>query len=145
MWMFFSILELFVLQLHLHGWPTHVLLGRDKKKESAPNCAAYYPFGADIFLSPRKIDHIARFVEFPHIYPAGEIPSILVVNVQVYPKFSFFFSLNVAPCFHVFIASGKMLQTITVVEPYCMCHTLDDILFVQSVGGMINMLNLFVH
>jgi hypothetical protein len=56
---------------------------RDKKKESAPNCAAYYPFGADIFLSPRKIDHIARFVEFPHIYPAGEIPSILVVNVQI--------------------------------------------------------------
>ncbi|KAE8021620.1 hypothetical protein FH972_007494 [Carpinus fangiana] len=56
---------------------------RDKKKESAPNCAAYYPFGADIFLSPRKIDHIARFVEFPHIYPPGEIPSILVVNIQI--------------------------------------------------------------
>ncbi|XP_059452014.1 uncharacterized protein LOC132182712 [Corylus avellana] len=56
---------------------------KDKKKESAPNCAAYYPFGADIFLSPRKINHIVRFVEFPHIYPPGEIPSILVVNIQI--------------------------------------------------------------
>lgn len=137
---FFSILELFLLQLHLHGALTHVLLGRDKKKESAPNCAAYYPFGADIFLSPRKINHIVRFVEFPHIYPPGEIPSILVVNIQVYPLFSFFFSLNVAPILHVFIARGKMLQTlmVVVVQPYCMCHTLDDILFVESVGRVIN-------
>jgi hypothetical protein len=33
-----------------------------------------------------------------------------------------------------------MLQTlmVVVVQPYCMCHTLDDILFVQSVGGVIN-------
>lgn len=56
---------------------------RDKKKDSAPNCAAYYPFGADVFISQRKIEHIARFVEFPHVYPAGEIPSMLVVNIQI--------------------------------------------------------------
>ncbi|PON38872.1 hypothetical protein TorRG33x02_344120 [Trema orientale] len=56
---------------------------RDKKKEFAPNYAAYYPFGVDVFLSPRKIDHIARFVKLPVINSSGELPSILVVNVQV--------------------------------------------------------------
>ncbi|KAK6116481.1 hypothetical protein DH2020_049774 [Rehmannia glutinosa] len=46
---------------------------RDKKKELAPNSAAYYPFGLDVFLSQRKINHIARFVELPSIpiYPAA--------------------------------------------------------------------------
>lgn len=57
---------------------------RDKKKEHAPNYAAYYPFGVDVFLSQRKIDHIARFVELPvGGSSSGELPSILVVNVQV--------------------------------------------------------------
>ncbi|KAI7732683.1 hypothetical protein M8C21_013071 [Ambrosia artemisiifolia] len=56
---------------------------RDKKKEHAPNYAAYYPFGVDVFLSQRKIDHIARFVELPVVSSSGELPSILVVNVQV--------------------------------------------------------------
>ncbi|KAI5580727.1 hypothetical protein BDE02_08G172800 [Populus trichocarpa] len=56
---------------------------RDKKKEFAPNCAAYYPFGVDVFLSPRKIDHIARFVNLPAINSAGKVPPILVVNVQI--------------------------------------------------------------
>ncbi|XWS63585.1 hypothetical protein CRYUN_Cryun06bG0113300 [Craigia yunnanensis] len=56
---------------------------RDKKKDFASNHAAYYPFGVDIFLSPRKIDHIARFVELPVISHSGKLPSILVVNVQI--------------------------------------------------------------
>ncbi|KAK1437790.1 hypothetical protein QVD17_03588 [Tagetes erecta] len=57
---------------------------KDKKKEHAPNYAAYYPFGVDVFLSQRKIDHIARFVELPvGGSSSGELPSILVVNVQV--------------------------------------------------------------
>lgn len=56
---------------------------RDKKKEYAPNYAAFYPFGVDVFLSPRKIDHIARLVELPSIDSAGETPPILVVNIQV--------------------------------------------------------------
>ncbi|KAE8696594.1 CW14 protein isoform 2 [Hibiscus syriacus] len=55
---------------------------RDKKKDFAPNHAAYYPFGVDVFLSPRKIDHIARFVELPVVSHSGKLPSILVVNVQ---------------------------------------------------------------
>ncbi|KAK4841506.1 hypothetical protein QYF36_011121 [Acer negundo] len=56
---------------------------RDKKKEFAPNYAAYYPFGVDVFLSQRKINHIARFVELPAISSSGKLPPILVVNVQI--------------------------------------------------------------
>ncbi|XAR53185.1 hypothetical protein NMG60_11021625 [Bertholletia excelsa] len=60
---------------------------RDKRKDFAPNYAAYYPFGVDVFLSPRKIDHISRFVELPGINSYGRFPPILVVNVQfpLYP------------------------------------------------------------
>ncbi|KAL2240463.1 UNVERIFIED_CONTAM: hypothetical protein Sindi_0687500 [Sesamum indicum] len=56
---------------------------RDKKKEFAPNFVAYVPFGVDVFLSPRKIDHIARFVELPTVDSPGEVPPILVVNLQI--------------------------------------------------------------
>ncbi|KAG5138198.1 hypothetical protein JHK82_022929 [Glycine max] len=54
-----------------------------KKKEFASNHAAYYPFGVDVFLSPQKIDHIARFVELPVMSSSGKLPPILVVNVQI--------------------------------------------------------------
>ncbi|CAA6667285.1 unnamed protein product [Spirodela intermedia] len=56
---------------------------RDKKKEFAQNCAAYYPFGVDVFLCKQKIDHIARFVELPSVNSSGKFPSVLVVNVQI--------------------------------------------------------------
>lgn len=56
---------------------------RDRKKDFAPNYSAYYPFGVDVFLSPRKVDHIARFVELPSVSSSGKFPTILVVNVQV--------------------------------------------------------------
>ncbi|KAI3977966.1 hypothetical protein MKX01_032343, partial [Papaver californicum] len=57
---------------------------RDKKKEFAPGYAAYYPIGVDVFLSPRKIDHIARFVQLPVMKSSsGKLPPLLVVNVQV--------------------------------------------------------------
>ncbi|KAH9739870.1 DUF1336 domain-containing protein [Citrus sinensis] len=56
---------------------------RDKKKDFAPNFAAYCPFAADVFLSQRKIDHIARFVDLPVIDSSEELPSILVVNLQI--------------------------------------------------------------
>ncbi|XP_054823590.1 uncharacterized protein LOC129321724 [Prosopis cineraria] len=56
---------------------------KDKKKVFAPNYSAYYPFGVDVYLSPRKVDHIARFVELPVISSSGNLPSILVVNVQI--------------------------------------------------------------
>ncbi|XP_071928714.1 uncharacterized protein [Coffea arabica] len=56
---------------------------RDKRKDFAPNYAAYYPFGLDVFLSPKKVNHIARFVELPAINYSGALPSILVVNAQI--------------------------------------------------------------
>ena len=36
---------------------------RDKKKDFAPGNAAFYPLGADLFLSLQEIDHIASFVQ----------------------------------------------------------------------------------
>ncbi|KAG9146323.1 hypothetical protein Leryth_008019 [Lithospermum erythrorhizon] len=56
---------------------------RDKKKEFAANYAAYYPFGVDVFLSPKKINHIARLVELPVVDSCKDLPPILVVNVQI--------------------------------------------------------------
>ncbi|CAI0455781.1 unnamed protein product [Linum tenue] len=56
---------------------------RDKKKEPAPECVAFHPFAADIFLSERKIPHIARYVELPTLSAYDEVPAVLVVNVQV--------------------------------------------------------------
>ncbi|KAL6351297.1 hypothetical protein AAG906_035089 [Vitis piasezkii] len=56
---------------------------RDKRKDFAPNYAAYYPFGVDVFLCPQKISHIARFVELPTVNSSGKFPPILVVNVQI--------------------------------------------------------------
>lgn len=56
---------------------------KDKKKEFAPSHSAYYPFGVDVFLSHRKVDHIARFVELPVATHSGTLPPILVVNVQI--------------------------------------------------------------
>ncbi|XP_019422863.1 PREDICTED: uncharacterized protein LOC109332362 [Lupinus angustifolius] len=56
---------------------------KDKIKEFAANYSAYYPFGVDVFLSPRKLDHIARFVELPAISSSEKFPPLLVVNVQI--------------------------------------------------------------
>ncbi|PKA57408.1 hypothetical protein AXF42_Ash013596 [Apostasia shenzhenica] len=56
---------------------------RDKKKEFAPTCAAYYPFGVDVFLSQQKINHVCRFVDLPYVNLSGKLPAILVVNVQI--------------------------------------------------------------
>ncbi|XLT01573.1 hypothetical protein HN51_050924, partial [Arachis hypogaea] len=55
----------------------------DKKKEFVPTNAAFYSLGADLFLSQRKIKHIARFVGVPSISIPGDVPSILIVNIQV--------------------------------------------------------------
>ncbi|XP_044979761.1 uncharacterized protein LOC123447240 [Hordeum vulgare subsp. vulgare] len=56
---------------------------RDKKKELAQNCAAYYPFGVDVYLSPQKLNHISRFVKLPDTQTSSKLPPLLVVNVQV--------------------------------------------------------------
>ncbi|KZV17226.1 hypothetical protein F511_20757 [Dorcoceras hygrometricum] len=52
---------------------------KDKRKEAASSFAAYVPFGADLYLSPRKINHVAQFVELPAIDSSGEVPPILVI------------------------------------------------------------------
>jgi hypothetical protein len=56
---------------------------RDKKKELAPNYAAYYPFGVDIYLSSQKLNHISRYVQLPDVHLSSKLPPLLVVNVQV--------------------------------------------------------------
>ncbi|KAJ0754462.1 putative protein ENHANCED DISEASE RESISTANCE 2 [Helianthus annuus] len=56
---------------------------RDRKKENASNEAAFYPIGADVFLSPRKIDHISRLVQLPTVESSGKVPPLLVVNLQI--------------------------------------------------------------
>lgn len=76
-------------ELILACWDSIILFIRDKKKDLAPNHAAYNPFGVDVFLSQRKIDHIARFVGLPNVSSYGELPPILVVNCQVLPISTF--------------------------------------------------------
>ncbi|XP_022037050.1 uncharacterized protein LOC110939790 isoform X2 [Helianthus annuus] len=56
---------------------------KDKKKECASNQAAYYPIGVDVFLSPHKIDPIARLLELPKVESSGKIRHLLVVNLQI--------------------------------------------------------------
>ena len=72
-----QIINAFLLLKVFHPHP------RDKKKEFAPNHAAYDPFGVDVFLSSRKIEHIARFVELPTANSSNGFPPILIVNAQV--------------------------------------------------------------
>ncbi|KAF3495433.1 hypothetical protein DY000_02057961 [Brassica cretica] len=56
---------------------------RDKKKEFAGSQAAYNPFGVDVFLSERKINHIAQYVKLPVTTASAKFPSLLVINVQI--------------------------------------------------------------
>ncbi|RID48737.1 hypothetical protein BRARA_I05226 [Brassica rapa] len=56
---------------------------RDKKKEFAASHAAYNPFGVDVFLSERKINHIAQYVKLPVTTASTKLPSLLIVNVQI--------------------------------------------------------------
>ncbi|XLR03939.1 hypothetical protein HN51_058766, partial [Arachis hypogaea] len=56
---------------------------RDKKKEFAPTNAAFYSLGADLFLSQLKPEHIARCLGVPSISKPGDVPSILIVNIQI--------------------------------------------------------------